>query len=506
MKIKKAVFLALTILMVNVLFNMIILAGLAIGDVPEGNIEWTDPQEKTLGLAEHFIRDNFIIEATDFNDNSTIITIYDGTSYQTCIPFCTGRVISKTLARMGDSFNVTDSSGILEMNVFVKDLKEIKGNVGAYEGGNVVVDERATIRTTVVGKPAPKLSILPLERKVNNRNFVDRIFTPGSEISINFSIKNEGKAVLKEMHLIINKRDIQDLPLLFPSDSLDRELPELKANESTVINFRFKAPSVVKSGNFKISANVTGKDEFGREYNATDSTYIIVKPWIENLVEVKKYVSEKVYIGDIVYVTLYVNNNGSSNISNVNLVENIPRGFESMDNLSNITNFTLRGYENKKIIYRLKPERPGIYIFPEGSSIVEWKGENGIDGGAVYNNKLSRVIVSGPFVELKKSGVIEGNNIKIDIDAKNFGDRTSVVKIKDLVPGESSIYRSLVVHPSSSVRFSYTIDKNNVTNMINNGKVTFQPVVAIVYDQFLYDNERYTQKAVSNYMVLDMTG
>lgn len=478
-------------------------------NVPEGNVELVDPQEKTLGLGEHFTRDNFIIEASDFFANTTIITVYDGSTYhgstyQSCIPSCTGRVIQKTLARMGDSWNVTDGNNIPLMNIFIKDLKEIRGNIGAYEGFDVVVDQRATIRTQMVGRPTPRLSIFPLERKVNNRTLIDWSFLAGSEISINFSVRNDGKAILRNVHLIINKND--NLYLLFPMESLDKELPELNANESIIVNVKYRAPSVEKRRNFVISASIVGKDVFGREYNGTDSMYVIVRPSIEKLVEVKKYVSERVYIGDLVYVSLYVKNNGSTNISGINLIEDIPPGFEPLDNFWNLTNFTLKGNENKLIIYKLRSEKPGIYTFPERSSMVEWKGYgiNGeADSGTEYNSKPNRVIVSGPYVELKKSGIIKDGNIKVNIDAKNIGDRTAIVRLMDFVPGTGNITKSLIVHPGSLVTFSYMIDKNNVTNVIDEGKVTLLPVNAVVLDQFLYDNDRYVQKAKSNSLVLD---
>lgn len=477
-------------------------------NVPEGNIELVDPQEKTLSLGEHFTRDNFLIEASDFYANMTVITVYDNTIHQSCVPSCTGRVILKTIARMGDSWNITDSNNIPLMNIFIKDLKEIRGNIGAYEGLNVVVDQRATIRTLIIGRPTPRLSIFPLERRVNNRTLIDRIFLPGSEISINFSVMNDGKAILRNAHLVINKSDILNLSLLFSDEQLDRELPELNANESTIVNIRFRAPFVEKRKNFNISANVIGKDVFGREYNATDSTYIIARPSIEKLVEVKKYVPEKIYLGDLLYVTLYVKNNGDTNISGVNLIEDIPAGFVSLDNFWNLTNFTLKGHENRLIVYKLKPEKPGIYTFPERSSIVEWKGDgtNGkIGNGIEYNNKSGRVIVSGPYVELKKSGLIKDGGIKVNIDAKNNGDRTAIVRLMDSVPGTGNITKSLIVHSGSIVTFSYTIDKNNVTNVIDKGKVTLLPVNAVVLDQFLFENDRYMQKATSNLLVLDVS-
>ncbi len=473
--------------MVTIMFNIVIFTGITFGKISDGDIEWADPQEKTLGLAERFTRDNFIIEASDFYDDTVLITVYDNTE----------KIVSMTIARMGDSWNVTDGTNVTKMNIVIKELKAIKGNLGAYEGLNVIVDSRVKIRTMLVGRPIPKLSIIPKERKVNNRTFVDRVFDIGSEISINFSIKNEGKASLRGMHLVLNKS--KDFPFLLSGEMLDRELAELKANETKIITIRFKAPYVDKRKNFTISGNIIGEDAFGRKYNVTDSTFIVVKPLVERVVEVKKYVPIKMYMGDIAYVTLYINNNGWRDINGVNLIEDIPAGFEPLDDMWNLSNFTLKGYESKLVMYKLRPKKPGIYIFPERSSIVELN-----DGETWYNAKPNKLIVNGPYVELKKTGTIKGNNVEIKIYAKNLGDMTAIVRLTDLVPKNGAMRSSLVIRPGSTTTFSYNINRANIADMISDGNVMLPPTTAIVLDQFLFSNERYTQKALSNNLTINV--
>lgn len=496
----------LTMSIVLIMLYVVILTNVVFGQIPDGDIELTDPQEKTLGLAERFTRDSFIIEASDFYEGAVVITVYDNTVHDdiindVCIPYCTSNIVSKTIAKMGDSWNVTDRSNVTKMNIEIKDLKAIKGNLSAYEGLNVVVDSRVKIRTMLVGRPIPKLSIIPKERKSNNRTFVDRVFDIGSEISINFSIKNEGKATLRRMHLVLNKSDVKDLPFLVPGEMLDRELPDLKANETEIITIRFRAPYVEKRRNFTISGSVIGEDAFGRKYNVTDSTFIIIKPYVENIIEVKKYVPAKMYMGDIAYVTLYINNNGWKDINGLNLIEDIPTGFESLDDMWNLSNFTLKAHENKLVMYKLRPKRPGIYIFPEKSSMVEWN--NSIESDVWYNTKPNKLIVNGPYVELKKTGIIKGDNIEIKIYAKNLGDMTAIVRLTDLVPKNGAMRPSLVVRPGSTTTFLYNVNRSNVVDMISDGSVRFPPATAVILDQFLFSNERYTQKAISNNLTIN---
>ncbi len=463
--------------------------------VPSGDIEWVDPQEKTLRLAESFIRDDFLIEASSFfndTDLMVLITVYDKND---------GNVISEKIARKDDSWNVKDRMGNIRMNITIKELREKKGNTSASSGLNVVVDQWVKVQTRLTGYPKPILSVIPLERKTsNNRTIIDRIFVSGSEISINFSIKNEGKAILRGMHLIINKSEVKELPFLFSYEKLDRELPNLKVNESVIINIRFRAPFVNERKNFTISANVYGIDAFGREYNVTDSTHIMVRPFLEEIIDVTKHVPEKRYMGDIIYVTVYIKNNGWGNISGLNFTEIISKGFEPLDDFykNNLTNFTLRGYENKQIMYKLRPERPGIYTFPAESSKVEW------EGGVEYNDGPVKLIVNGPYVELKKSGMVEGDNIRIKIEAKNLGDMTAIVRLRDFVPKSGPITKAMVVRPSSLTTFSYIINIANVTDIISDGKVALPRAEAVVFDQFLYQDDKYTQRIKSNDVVIDI--
>lgn len=468
------------------------------GKVAGGDIEWVDPQENMLSLAENFTRDNFIIEATDFYEGSVLITIYDDANYNSCIPYCQSIIVSKTVARTGDSWNITDINNITRMNIYVKELKEIRGNVSAYEGLNIIVDQRVKIRTTLVGRPAPILSITPKERHSNNRTFVDRIFKTGDEITINFSIKNEGKATLRNMGLLINS---SGLPILSSDEKLSYQLSELKVNETEIINVRFRAPYVIERRNYTISAIVLGTDPFGREYNISDHTNIVIRPIIEKIIEVKKFVPEKVHIGDYVYLTLYIKNNLYSEIQCVKLIDDLPAGFERIGWDKNLSNFTLKKNENKLVMFKIKAKRPGIYTFPD--STVEYGCED--EKGKIYTVDSNRLIVNGPFVELKKVGLIKGDNdIEIKIYAKNLGDTTAIVRLIDMIPKNGAIKPSLVVRPGRIVTFSYTINKTNITDMIFDKKIKLPAAEGTVYDQYLYQNDRYTQKTNSNELILNV--
>ena len=182
----------------HVFVLLIMLIILFTGIVPAfaDETEWVDPQEKTLRLAETFSREGFLIEASDFYENSALITVYD----------ISGNFIISNITRINDYFVVNS-----QLNITVIDLKESKGNIGAGHGVNVVVDQWVKINTRVVGRPLPVVSIIPYGKEIDNKIVVNHAFLPGSEIGINFSLKNEGKAVLKNLTFKINST----LPLFY---------------------------------------------------------------------------------------------------------------------------------------------------------------------------------------------------------------------------------------------------------------------------------------------------
>jgi len=457
------------------------------------DIEWVDPQEKTLRLMEFVTRDGFIIEASDFYENSSLISVYDSSH----------NLISRNITRINDWMEIND-----QMNISIVDLKEKIGNIGASHGLNVVVDQWVRIETRLAGRPIARVSISPPEEKINNKTVVRRSFNPGSEISVNFSVRNDGKAVLKDTKLKINS----SLPL-FVDDKLNYEILDLKAgNESEFITVHFRAPYVSNKSEFYIGAEATGIDIFGKTYYATDSIDVEVEPKIEKTTDkgservyIKKYVTEKVYMGDVAVVSLYIKNNGSNRIGNLILEENLSSGLIPINtNLS--WNFSLGPFEQKSISYKIKPEKPGSYFFPPGSTRIDYQD------GYEYNKNLNKLIVNGPYVVLSKSANIEdplkGGNVTITIEAKNMGNAVAIAKINDIFPVNyslasgnmsfSQIFRTVVLRPGNSSSFSYSL------NIKDSGSFILPPAKATVLDQFLYRDERYTQRVNSGNLSINV--
>lgn len=494
------ILLVMSIISVGLLFAFPIMAD---------ETEWIDPQENILRLSESFTKDIFIIEATDFYSDSVLITVYrkDGNISND------NNKIDSNIMRFGDSWNVSAQNSTI--NITIKELREDRGNIAAYEGLNVIVDQWVNVQVRMAGMPLPIVSIVPEEKHIQNRTIINRIFSPRSEMTINFTIKNIGKAKLKESRLKINTT----LPLLFPGDKLDQELSTLDAGNSTTVSVRFRAP--YNHGNFSIDAEVTGVDVFGRKYYSKDSTYIIVKPYIEKLVELEKYVPEKVYMGDLIYVNLNVRNNGYNNLS-MNIIDGVPPGFDIIDeNTSDKNmkisggvvswNFTLEGNREKAILYKIRPQKSGIYSFGYVCADIEGIGiECSEKPNKISNNK---VIVSGPYVELKKLAENIENNTRIKIMAINKGDRTAIVRLVDYVPRNYTLVgvnksaykrdfnrivsKPIILRPQSSSLLDYTLYSTD-----SGISYWLPPAEATILDQFLYLEDRYVQRISSNELII----
>jgi hypothetical protein len=445
-----------------------------------------DPQEKTLRLMEFVIRDGYYIEASDFYDNSSIISVYDPAH----------NLISRNITRLNDSMEVNE-----RFNITIIDLKEKTGNIGANLGLNVLVDQWVRIESRVAGRPIPRVSIAPHEERIQNKTVVRRSFKPGSEISLNFSVGNYGKAVLKDTILKINS----SLPLLL-DDTLNYDLLDIKAgNVSDILTIRFRAPYVEEKKIFTVRGIASGFDRWGKTYTGTESMDIEVIPQIDKRLYIRKYVTEKIYMGDAGVVSIIIKNNLTQKIENLTLTETPPGGLIPVTtNLS--WNFSLEPLEQKSISYLVKPTKPGTYFFQPGSSRVEYKD------GSEYDKKLNKMIVNGPYVVLSKTANIEnpvkGDNVIITIEAKNLGTAVAIVKIVDdvpvnysLKPGNmsfSNIVKTVVLRTGNSTSFSYTLTINAT------GSFILPAVKATVIDQFLYQDERYTQKISSNNLSINV--
>jgi hypothetical protein len=505
--------------------------------------EWADPQENVLRLSESFVKDNFVIEATDFYEDSVLMTVYIKNDNNNSIS--DNNKIDSNIMRFGDSWNVSLKDSTI--NIVIKDFREDKGSIGAYMGLNVTVDQWANVLTRMIGKPLPMISIVPEERHIENRTIVQRVFTPGSEATINFTVKNLGKARLKDLGLSINTT----LQLLYHTDKSHYDLLTLEAGNYTTTSVRFRVPDHI--GNFSIFAETNGIDFLGRKYYDNDSTYIVVKPRIEKLVELTKNVPEKVYMGDITYAVLTIKNNGNNNVS-ANIIDGVPSGFDviyenmSVGNVGKIDemsldtigrtvswNISLEGNREKVITYKMRSKKPGIYKFGAVcANIEEIEIECSNAPNKISNGEL---IVSGPYVELTKSFEnVGGNDVRIKIRMDNKGDRTAIVRLADYVPRNytltGSIYRGIDRGIDRGVDRDIDGDSNISINKSDLSEVIFKPIIlrsqgsssigyvlhmhkdgnvsdyrlppaeAAVFDQFLYSEDRYIQKIISNGLIV----
>ncbi len=427
--------------------------------VPSGDIEWGEPHVHLLHIGESVVRGDYVIEATDFFSNYALITIYD-----------------KDWNRLAS--NVTCTGEYVEWNNSINvSLLEVHTSIGNTSRLNVPVDQWIKIESRLVG--VPRLTIALQSEKY--------LHTAGEEISINVSIRNYGTGRLKNARLVLNT-DLTPVN----GDKTEYDLYEIAAdntsednNLSKMINVRFKAPASIYNATYNITGVVTGEDLFGNLYRKEDTVH--VKVLGSHRVEAHKYVRERAYIGEKVYVTLSVLNNGTVSLKNLTLTDALPKPLHPPPNYSLRWSFDLPPGAHKSISYPCIAKSPGAYVLPP--AVLNWEFNN---INYTLQTERPRVVLSGPSVSVVKTAnrtkIPPNGRVKISLVATNTGDQAAIVRIEDHIPESvklvsGDLYRSLIVYQNETKRHTYTLE------LPANGTITLPPALTSTTDllQFYED-------------------
>lgn len=427
--------------------------------VPSGDIEWGEPQVHLLHIGESVVRGDYVIEATDFFSNYALITIYD-----------------KDWNRLAS--NVTCTGEYVEWNNSINvSLLEVHTSIGNTSRLNVPVDQWIKIESRLVG--VPRLTIALQSEKY--------LHTAGEEISINVSIRNYGTGRLKNARLVLNT-DLTPVN----GDKTEYDLYEIAAdntsednNLSKMINVRFKAPASIYNATYNITGVVTGEDLFGNLYRKEDTVH--VKVLGSHRVEAHKYVRERAYIGEKIYVTLSVLNNGTVSLKNLTLTDALPKPLHPPPNYSLRWSFDLPPGAHKSISYPCIARSPGAYVLPP--AVLNWEFNN---INYTLQTERPRVVLSGPSVSVVKTAnrtkIPPNGRVKISLVATNTGDQAAVVRIEDHIPEgvklvSGDLYRSLIVYQNETKRHTYTLE------LPANGTIILPPALTSTTDllQFYED-------------------
>ncbi len=196
----------------------------------------------------------------------------------------------------------------------------------------------------------------------------------------------------------------------------------------------------------------------------TASPPITPEQWINNTLELSKFVTKEIHAGDWIDVEIRVE--GLKDIDlNIIINDFIPAGFELVPNPDRklVWNLSLSGKKNSdSCCYSMKASKPGTFIIPSAKAIVEYHG-------ATYTKttEISKIIIHGPDINLTKTAqILENKSIAVTVSVRNIGDRATMVYITDEIPENADLVLgdpnfNVVAQPDKIYSNDYIFKTNN---------------------------------------------
>ncbi len=437
------------------------------------DIEWVNPRTSILHMGDTLEREGYTIEATDILNQSAFISIYDKK----------GDRVFEAVMGAGD---VSVFNNILNIT-----LVKVNYTEPVFGSGIVEADTWVKIRVRVRGRPGIRVTVFTDQEE----------YTPGDTITVNASVVNTGRAILKRAFLEVNStlplREMPEGRWGFAGDRIIFDLHELEAGESSPIyQIRFKAPSNLTGQSYLITARAWGEDVLGEKYEKTDKTTAHILP--AHRVELVKYASEKIYLGDTAYITITARNNGSIPIPHATLTDTLPPDLQGNTTLT--WNLTLPPGGQKSITYQVKPRPPGTILTPPATLRWQLQGVN-----YTLRSNTPKIIVSGPEVTAVKKAdpkqLTQGETATITLTLKNSGDLAAVVTVKDTLPSNATLKTgspnwSGILYPEEPRTLTYTLQFNQT------GTYNLPPAQLEIIDKPHYTpgyrQSRYYHKKTTN--------
>jgi hypothetical protein len=196
-----------------------------------------------------------------------------------------------------------------------------------------------------------------------------------------------------------------------------------------------------------ITATIETHDYYDRRSITSVSKNVRIAP----VISIVKHVTSEME-NETAPVQLYVYNSGTSNKS-IEVHDHIPEGFGGKE-----LNWNIEVGPGKSTIltYYVKPEKPGLYVFPE--AIALWDDQSSISNRA-------QMIMHMPYIEIIKKISYNKGRTDVLLYVNNTGDRPAQVKVFDRVPQSSSIVSGVtewsgMLNGGGSASFIYALHGN----------------------------------------------
>ncbi|MFZ2411177.1 MAG: hypothetical protein WAW23_06375 [Candidatus Methanoperedens sp.] len=181
------------------------------------------------------------------------------------------------------------------------------------------------------------------------------------------------------------------------------------------------------------------------------------------ILSIRKNTVDSVLLKDYTSISLYLKNNGTSNLEKVTITDSLPEGFRLLGNQSLQWVVDIPAGEDREYRYLVRPQEPskeGI-IFPPATAKFIIK--NGVY--TLRSNKPT-IVVYGPKIVLSKqtnvSEVKPGDSVNVTVLAENTGNAPATIVILDKLPEGATLVSGKttsegVLEPGMKMIFNYTL-------------------------------------------------
>lgn len=462
-------------IVVLILLTIFFLLSSCMPSLAEEVIEWDQKLEgKVLDWGGSVELDGYVIKAEDFNEEKLAFV---------------------SISKDGEELERGPLSNGIDL-IYNDEIKihavEVKPNYVTIEEGFKTGEWNPTIQINVFlrGQPDIEITINTGKESYDPKTLANR------DINATITLKNIGKAKAADLEVLI---DTGGLELL--DGKLKRSYYSIEKEETVeTINLLMGIPEPWEDTDYYINVSVTGQDIKEKEFEWNESeTVEIKKKWD---IIVSKSATEERHMGEIVYVTVNIRNDGICPINGIKLTDSLNDKMELEEDVELEKTLSLKAGETASNVfkYTFMPKKPGKYTLPE--TIAAFTLPNG-QYEEIESTNTEENIIYGPYIELTKTvdhqQLEVGEKLTVTLIAKNTGNVDASVTVSDTVPSEAKFisgetgFRE-VLKEGESKKVTYMLQ------MHSKGKVQLPPAKASFLDLEDYRAEVYSEGPLPVYV------
>ena len=341
------------------------------------------------------------------------------------------------------------------------------GDYGSTSSNLYIKEAKYEADTGVVNPPQTDLSKYKPVLEIGSSDIPTG--KAGSIIRIPLSITNNSKYEARAIK--ITPQLSEDLPFEIDQMTLYKTVDKLLANQSTDIEFQFKIKKSAEKKTYKLPLKIEYKNMYNFDFpiNPDEVEYIYISIDNTNLppqLVVREAVSNPAEIKpeENFTVTFDVWNMGTIEAENVIVDLDSSDNFYIMDSITKKYLFELKGLQNEKITYTLRPKK-GLETGTYGITVSLSHKEAGVEKYTMYVNVLAEseeeeadenvniiteniitpqasVLTEQPFTvsfDIKNIGTTKAKDVKVTIDSgdKILPQSLNMLSISEIDAGGS---------------------------------------------------------------------